>query len=93
MGGKDPYSEYDEFTRYSPRRHIHQVNTPTLITHGDTDYRVPVGQSLALFEALRHHRKQAELLIFPDETHHIERPANSAAWYDAVFDFLHRHTR
>jgi dipeptidyl aminopeptidase/acylaminoacyl peptidase len=93
MGGIDPYLDPIEYSKHSPRQHIHQTRTPTLITHGDKDYRVPVDQSLALFEALQHHKVPAELIIFPEENHFIERPTNAVAWYEAIFDFLHRNTR
>ena len=44
MGGISPYENADEFGRFS--RFIQHASTPTLITHGDKDYRVPVEQGI-----------------------------------------------
>ena len=93
MGGISPYENAEEFGRYSPRKFIQQAKTPTLITHGDKDYRVPVEQGISHYEALQHHGIPSELLIYPDEHHFIERPANVASWYEAIVEFLYRHTR
>jgi dipeptidyl aminopeptidase/acylaminoacyl peptidase len=65
--------------------------TPTLIIHGEKDYRVPVSEALLLFEALQLHGTKAELLVYPDENHWILRPRNSRHWYRACLDFLATH--
>ncbi len=90
MGGVDPYTDRAGFDRYSPREYVAGWTTPTLVIHGDRDYRCPVGESLALFEALQSHGVQAELLVFPDENHWILKPRNVVAWYEAVREFLGR---
>ncbi len=92
MGGTSPYAERDLFDTYSPRTGIANWKSPTLIIHGEKDYRCPIGEGLALFEGLRSHGVEAELLIFPDENHWILKPRNIAAWYDATLDFIERHT-
>jgi len=86
-----PYDDPDAFRRYSPSRLVKAWRTPTLILHGDKDYRVPIGEALQLFEALDLHGVPAELAVFPDEHHHILKPRNIVAWYHAVADFLARH--
>lgn len=93
MGGTSPYGERERFDRYSPMRHISNWKTPTLIIHGERDFRCPVGESLALFEALQHHGVDSELLIFPKENHWIVKPANIVQWYEAVSEFVGRHLR
>jgi dipeptidyl aminopeptidase/acylaminoacyl peptidase len=90
MGG-EPYSDPVAFDRYSPSRLVAQWKSPTLIIHGELDYRVPISEGLALFEALQYHGVESELLVFPDENHWILRPNNSVVWYRTVFDFLQRH--
>ncbi len=88
MGGA-PWSD-PEFDRYSPSRFVSGWKTPTLILHGEKDYRVPVGEGLALFEALQAHRVPSELVIFPDENHWILKPNNVIAWYETVLGFIDR---
>jgi dipeptidyl aminopeptidase/acylaminoacyl peptidase len=86
----DPTADYD---RYSPSRHVTRWKTPTLILHGERDYRVPIGEGLALFEALQALGVPSELVVFPDEHHWILKPRNVIAWYEAVLDFIDRNWR
>ena len=91
MGGEDPFADQARFDRYAPVRHVKNWKTPTLVIHGERDYRCPLGEGLYLFEALQYHGIESELLIFPDENHWILKPRNVVAWYEAVFEFIARH--
>ena len=93
MGGEDPYADARNFDRYAPVRHIKGWKTPTLVIHGELDYRCPIGEALNLFEALQYHGVPSELLVFPDENHWILKPRNIVAWYEAVLEFIARHLR
>lgn len=88
--GGSPWADRAAFERWSPHQGVGDWVTPTLVVHGERDYRVPVGEGLALFEALQRHGVASELLIFPDEGHWITRPLNVRAWYDTVLDFVDR---
>ena len=83
-----PFTASEAFDRYSPHRLIERWKTPTLILHGEKDYRVPIGEALALFEALQLHGVQSELLVFPDENHWILKPQNIIAWHREILRFL-----
>jgi dipeptidyl aminopeptidase/acylaminoacyl peptidase len=91
MGGEDPFKDQTRFDRYAPVQHIRNWKTPTLIIHGELDYRCPISEGLNLFEALQHHKVPSELLIFPDENHWILKPRNAVVWYEAVLEFIRRH--
>ena len=90
MGG-DPYQDVAAFDRYSPARFVQNWKSPTLIIHGERDYRCPVGEGLALFEALQHFGVESEIVIFPDENHWIMKPRNIVAWNAALLGFMARH--
>ena len=89
MMGTSPWDDPD-YDRFSPSRHVRHWKTPALILHGEKDYRVPIGEGLALFEALTRQGTDAELVVFPDENHWILKPKNIAAWYTSVLDFIAR---
>ncbi len=89
----EPYTDAAPFDKYSPARFVANWKTPTLIIHGENDYRVPVSEALALFEALQYHGVASELLIFPDENHWILKPNNSVAWYQTVYVYLDRYLK
>ncbi|MEL6343064.1 MAG: S9 family peptidase [Myxococcota bacterium] len=88
--GIDPYDDAEAYQTYSPMAHLPAWKTPTLIIHGEKDYRCTVDQALGLFSALQSRDVPSELLIFPDEGHWIMRPRNVVAWYATVFDYLTR---
>ncbi len=81
----------------SPHRHVDKITTPTLVVHGDRDYRVPIGEGLRLWYELV--RESADddgntphrFLYFPDENHWILSPNNAQAWYSTIFAFLSQH--
>lgn len=89
--GCNPYSDREAFERWSPARNLPEWTTPTLVVHGEKDYRVPIQEALALFEGLQLHGVESELLVFPDEGHWIQRPQNILAWHRAIYTFLGRY--
>ncbi|MCB9737389.1 MAG: S9 family peptidase [Deltaproteobacteria bacterium] len=90
MVGHTPWSDPAAFDHYAPSRLVSRWRTPTLVIHGEKDYRVPIGEALALFEALQAHGVPSELAIYPDEGHHVLKPRNIVAWYRTVLDFVAR---
>jgi dipeptidyl aminopeptidase/acylaminoacyl peptidase len=89
-----PYwAKPDDYARFNPRDFVKNFKTPTLVIHGEKDYRVPVEQGLAMFTALRRQGVPARLVVFPDENHWVLKPANSVRWYDEVTSWLDRWTK
>ncbi|MHA3704331.1 S9 family peptidase [Jatrophihabitans sp. YIM 134969] len=90
----------------SPHRFAAQIVTPMLVVHGDKDYRVPIGEGLALWWALHHEAPRAagedgdtppavehKFLYYPDENHWVLTPHHAELWYETVFAFLDHHVR
>lgn len=90
--GLYPSDDPERYDRYSPHRFVDNWKSPTLITHGEKDYRVPISEALMLFEDLKRRNVDARLLVFPDENHWILRPQNAALWYRSCLSFLSEHT-
>jgi dipeptidyl aminopeptidase/acylaminoacyl peptidase len=89
-----PYWSHPEaYERHNPRDHVTRFKTPTLVIHGEKDYRVPLEQGLAMFTALRRQDVPARLLVFPDENHWVLKPTNSVRWYGEVLGWLERWTK
>lgn len=76
--------ESDVYKTTSPHYFAGDFHTPSLIIHGQLDYRVPVGQAFELFRTLQHRGIDSRLIYFPDENHWILKPNNSIYWYDQV---------
>jgi dipeptidyl aminopeptidase/acylaminoacyl peptidase len=83
----------DKMAKDDPIRFVSKWKTPTLVTHGERDYRVPYTQGIAIFTALQRQNVPSKLLIFPDENHWILKPANSVQWHAEVLDWLDMWTR
>ncbi|KAJ2775800.1 dipeptidylpeptidase [Coemansia nantahalensis] len=80
------------YERWSPERFVHNWRTPTLVIHGERDYRLVVSEGLSTFTALRRQGVPAKLLYFPDENHWVLKPANSLRWHREVLDWISRWT-
>jgi len=74
----------------SPHYAAGNFNTPTLVIHGQLDYRVPVGQGFELFRTLQSRGVESRMIYFPDENHWILKPNNSIYWYNQVKDWMTR---
>jgi dipeptidyl aminopeptidase/acylaminoacyl peptidase len=87
MGGA-PWDKRDDYERWSPSVYAKDFHTPTLVIHGELDFRVPYTQGLQLFTALQLQKVPSKLLVFPDEGHWISKPQNSILWYQTFIDWL-----
>lgn len=88
-----PWDNPTLYNKWSPHKFAKNFNTPTLVTAGELDYRVPVDQSLQLFTALQMHNVDSKLIVFPDEGHWIQKPQNSEFWYGEVMDWFDKHLK
>lgn len=84
-----PYWDHPEvYERWSPSTYAKNFKTPTLVVHGELDYRVPVEQAISMFTALQRRSVPSRLLVFPDENHWVLKPANSVRWHREVLGWL-----
>ena len=87
MGGT-PWDKPDDYAKWSPSHYVKDFHTPTLVIHGELDFRVPYTQGLQLFTALQMQKVPSKLLVFPDEGHWVLKPQNSLLWYKTFIDWL-----
>jgi dipeptidyl aminopeptidase/acylaminoacyl peptidase len=78
--------------KQSPHHYAQNFNTPTLVIHGEQDYRVPYYQGLAYYNTLRTRAIPSRLVFFPDENHWILKPQNSKLWYQEFTGWCDRYT-
>ena len=86
-----PWQNATNYTKWSPNKFAANFKTPTLVTAGELDYRVPVDQSMQLFTALQLQNVPSKLIIFPDEGHWILKPQNSEFWYTNVLNWFDKY--
>jgi dipeptidyl aminopeptidase/acylaminoacyl peptidase len=76
----------------SPHASAAHMQTPTLVTHGAQDFRVPDCNGLAYYNTLKARGVEARLLWFADENHWVLKPRNSQQWYGEFMAWIARHT-
>jgi dipeptidyl aminopeptidase/acylaminoacyl peptidase len=88
-----PWENPESYEKWSPSKHVTNFRTPTLVIHGEQDFRVPYGQGLQLFTGLQSMKVPSKLLVYPDEGHWILKPQNSQLWYQTVIDWVTEWTK
>ncbi|MBI5463803.1 MAG: S9 family peptidase, partial [Ignavibacteriales bacterium] len=91
--GGTPYKNPDLFNTWSPMLSAEKIKTPTLVIHGQLDYRLDVSEGFQFFTALQRQGVKSKMLYFPDEGHHVLKPQNSELWYKTVLDWIEEYTR
>jgi dipeptidyl aminopeptidase/acylaminoacyl peptidase len=84
----NPWDNPELYQKWSPDNFVKNFKTPTLVTHGELDFRVPINQGLELFTALQRRGIPSKMVYFPDEGHWILKPQNSKLWYQTVGDWF-----
>lgn len=88
-----PWENPINYNRWSPHKFAKNFKTPTLVTCGELDYRVPVDQSLQLYTALQLNGTDSKLIVFPDEGHWILKPQNSEFFYGQVIGWFDKYLK
>jgi dipeptidyl aminopeptidase/acylaminoacyl peptidase len=85
-----PYDNRASYEKWSPHQYAKNFKTPTLVIHGQRDYRLDVSQGFDLFTTLQMEGVPSKMLYFPDEGHWVLKPQNSRLWYQTVNDWVDR---
>ena len=89
--GGSPWSNDPKAVRHyalSPHKLVTKWHTPLMVIHGGMDYRVPVDEGMAAYNAAQMMGVPSSLLIFPDENHWILKPQNAMLWHREYFRWL-----
>jgi dipeptidyl aminopeptidase/acylaminoacyl peptidase len=88
-----PYDNREAYRKWSPHEYAKNFKTPTLVIHGQRDYRLDVSQGFDLFTTLQMEGVPSKMLYFPDEGHWVLKPQNSQLWYKTVNDWVDQWTK
>jgi dipeptidyl aminopeptidase/acylaminoacyl peptidase len=83
-----PWSNPEEYRRSSPMTYAENFKTPTMVVHGQYDYRVDLSEGLQMFTALQRMGVPSRLVYFPNEGHSVGGLANLCFVYDRQFEWL-----
>jgi dipeptidyl aminopeptidase/acylaminoacyl peptidase len=88
-----PWTNPEMYEKWSPRVAAKNFKTPTLVIHGQLDYRLDVSEGFQLFTTLQRLGVPSKMLYFPDEGHWVLKPQNSQLWYKTVNDWVDQWTK
>jgi dipeptidyl aminopeptidase/acylaminoacyl peptidase len=87
--GKSVYDDPEVYAKSSPITFITKAKTPTLVLHGDRDSEVPTPQGYEFWHALKTLGVPTQLVIYENEGHAIQKPADqrdimrrTVSWFD-----------
>ncbi len=87
--GASVYDDPKVYAKSSPIEFIKNVQTPTLVLHGDRDSEVPTPQGYEFWHALKTLGVPTQLVIYPNEGHGIRRADHrldieerTVGWFD-----------
>ena len=83
-----PWTNPEMYAKWSPHRYAKNFKTPTLVVHGQRDYRLDVSEGFQLFSTLQRMHVPSKMLYFPDEGHWVLKPQNSQLWYKTVNEWV-----
>jgi len=89
--GAYPWEDPVLVDRQSPLTYAKNFKTPTLVIHGELDYRVPVTQGFQYYNTLKVLGVPARLLYYPDQNHWILKPQDSLLWFAEFFAWLAKY--
>ncbi len=87
-----PWDNPETYAKWSPHQFAKDFKTPTLVVHGQLDYRLDVAQGFELFTTLQRLKVPSKMLYFPDEGHWVLKPQNSRLWNKTVNDWVDQWT-
>jgi dipeptidyl aminopeptidase/acylaminoacyl peptidase len=91
----DYYGKPDDenpFRKWSPSLYAKNFKTPTLVVHGQLDYRLDVSEGFQLFTTLQLRGVPSQMLYFPDEGHWVLKPQNARLWWKTVNAWVDKWT-
>jgi dipeptidyl aminopeptidase/acylaminoacyl peptidase len=86
--GGPPWEGNPIWREQSPITYAANWKTPMLLSIGERDFRVPLGNTLENWSALQRMHVPSRLLVWPDAWHWITKPEDSRHFYEEVHQWL-----
>jgi dipeptidyl aminopeptidase/acylaminoacyl peptidase len=86
-----PWDNHDDYWRRSTLSEVGKVKTPTLLIDGEEDWRTPIGQSEAYYQALKWRGVDTMLIRLPGAGHGMGRPSQWLTTNLAVVDWYNKY--
>ena len=84
---------FDKMWDMSPIKYVEGINVPILIIHGAEDRRVPLGQSIELYTALRRMGKKVKFYQYDYNGHSFKHISHSDDMILASIEFFENYNK
>ena len=91
--GGPPWSGNPIWRDQSPITYAENWKTPILLSIGEKDFRVPIGNTLENWATLQRMHVPSRLLVWPDAWHWILKAEDSRHFYDEVHAWLAKYLK
>ncbi|WP_376694666.1 S9 family peptidase [Wenzhouxiangella sp. EGI_FJ10305] len=88
MNDGPPWGDSTVWEEQSPSSYVENFSTPTMLTIGESDYRVPLNQTLAAWSYLQRMQVPSRLLVFHDANHWIMNGKEARYFWEEVHAWL-----
>jgi len=88
--GGPVWQQGEIWRKQNPIRYAASFKTPTLVTVGEKDFRVPLNNSIEYWSILQRLRIPSKLIVFPDANHWILKAEDSRFFYQEALGWLNR---
>jgi len=83
-----PWEQREAYLKHSPIWYAENFRTPTMIIHGEFDFRVRTEQAEQMFTALQKKKVPSVYAWFPDEGHGVRRPDHRMLYNKMMLDWF-----
>jgi dipeptidyl aminopeptidase/acylaminoacyl peptidase len=87
----DPVKDKEALVQLSPITHVAKIKAPLMLIQGVNDPRVPVGESLQVYQQLEQRKVPGGLILFPDEGHGATKRGNIVLAIGHTIAFFEKH--
>lgn len=91
--GGPPWSDSKIWRDQSPMTYGDKWRTPILMSVGERDFRVPIGNTLEAWSVAQRQKVPSRLLVWPDAWHWITKPEDSRHFYEEVDAWLAKYLK
>ena len=88
MNGGPAWGDSPVWQEQSPANYVQNFATPTMLTIGEKDFRVPVNQTIAAWSYLQRMQVPSRLLVFHDANHWIMNGVEARYFWQEVHAWL-----
>lgn len=83
-----PWENREVYLKHSPIWYAGRFKTPTMLIHGQFDFRVRTEQAEQMFTALQKQGVPSVYVWFPDEGHGVRKPVHRKLYYKLILDWF-----